>query len=67
MTDEFDRSVERIEALYERVKAARARLEAAGDDGETAIDVIAELSELTREVETEIARAKREAEPDADA
>ena len=63
MTEE---SIGRGEELLARLEAARARLEAT-EDGETAIDVLAELSEITKEVEAEIERARRDAQSDADA
>ena len=63
MTDD---SLTRVEELYARLQAARAKLEAT-DDPESAIDVVAELSEIAKEVEEETARLRREAEPDASA
>ena len=63
MTDD---SLSRVEELYARLQAARAKLEAT-DDPESAIDVVAELSEISKQVEEEIARIRRDAEPDADA
>ena len=63
MTDD---SLSRVEELYARLQAARAKLEAT-DDPESAIDVVAELSEISKQVEEEIARIRRDVEPDADA
>jgi len=63
MTDD---SLTRVEELYARLQAARAKLEAT-DDPESAIDVVAELSEIAKQVEEEIARIRRDAEPDAGA
>ena len=63
MTDD---SLARVEELYARLQAARAKLEAT-DDPESAIDVVAELSEISKQVEDEIARIRRDAEPDATA
>ena len=63
MTDD---SLARVEELYARLQAARAKLEAT-DDPESAIDVVAELSEIAKQVEEETARLRREAEPDAPA
>ena len=54
-------SLRRAEDLLEKLEAARARLEAT-DDPEAAIEVLGELSDLAREVEAELARAKREAD-----
>jgi poly(A) polymerase Pap1 len=54
-------SLKRAEELLEKLEAARARLEST-DDPDTAIEVLSELSELAREVEAELTRAKREAD-----
>ena len=54
-------SLRRAEELLEKLEAARARLEAT-EDPDAAIDVLSELSELAREVEAELTRAKREAD-----
>jgi hypothetical protein len=56
-----DESLRRAEELLEKLEAARARLEST-DDPEAAIEVLSELSELAREVEAELTRAKREAD-----
>jgi hypothetical protein len=61
-----DDSLTRVEELYARLQAARAKLEAT-DDPESAIDVVAELSEISKQVEEEIARIRRDMEPDATA
>ena len=61
-----DDSLTRVEELYARLQAARAKLDAT-DDPESAIDVVAELSEIAKQVEEETARLRREAEPDAPA
>ena len=61
-----DDSLTRVEELYARLQAARAKLEAT-DDPESAIDVVAELSEIAKQVEEETARLRRDAEPDAPA
>ena len=62
-----DESLERAEALLAQLDATRAELEALDedDDPEKAIDILARLSEIAKEVEAELARAKREAEADA--
>ncbi len=64
-----EESLERAEALLEQLDATRAELEALDedDDPDKAIDILARLSEIAKEVEAELARAKREAEADADA
>ena len=64
-----EESLERAEALLAQLDATRAELEALDedDDPDRAIDILARLSEIAKEVEAELARAKREAEADADA
>lgn len=59
-------SLRRAEELLTKVEQARARLDES-DDPDAALDVLAELAELAKQVEGEIQRAKREAEADADA
>ncbi len=54
-------SLRRAEELLEKLEVARARLEAT-EDPDAAIEVLSELSELAREVEAELTRAKREAD-----
>jgi hypothetical protein len=54
----------RLEELLDRLEQARARLDAL-DDPEQAVDVLGELSELAKEVQAEIERARREAPGDA--
>jgi hypothetical protein len=54
-------ALKNAELLLDRLEAARAKLEATQDPQE-AVDVLAELSEIAKEVEAEVARAKREAE-----
>ena len=61
-----EESLQRAEQLLERLDEARARLEAT-QDPEAALAILAELSEIAKEVEGEIQRAKRDAEADADA
>jgi hypothetical protein len=56
-----DESLRNAELLLDRLEAARAKLEATTDPAE-AVDVLAELSEIAKEVEAEVARAKREAD-----
>jgi hypothetical protein len=56
-----DESLKRAEELLDKLEAARARLEST-DDPDAAIEVLSELSELAREVEAELTRAKREAD-----
>jgi hypothetical protein len=56
-----EESLKRAEGLLEKLEAARAKLEST-DDPDAAIAVLSELSELAREVEAELTRAKREAD-----
>jgi hypothetical protein len=56
-----EEALRNAEALLDRLEAARAKLEATTDPHE-AVDVLAELSEIAKEVEAEVQRAKREAE-----
>jgi hypothetical protein len=50
----------RLQDLLARLEDARARLEAIEDPDE-AVDVLGELSELARDVQAEIEKARREA------
>ena len=59
-----DESLARAEDLLARLEAARVRLDGT-EDPEQAIDVLQELSELAKEVEAELQRARRAAETDA--
>lgn len=56
-----EESLKRAEELLERLEEARVKLESTTDP-EAAIEVLGQLSELAREVETELTRAKREAD-----
>jgi hypothetical protein len=49
------------EELLDRLERTRARLEQTSDPDE-AIEVLAELSEIAKEVESQLQQAKREAE-----
>jgi hypothetical protein len=57
-------SLRRAEELLERLERTRAELEriAGADDPDAAIDVLAQLAEIAKEVEAELARARREAD-----
>jgi hypothetical protein len=57
-----EESLGRAEELLGRLETVRAKLEATEDPDE-AIAVLSELSEIAREVEAELERARREAEP----
>ena len=59
-----DDALTRAEELLERLKSTRAELErlAAEEDAEAAVDVLAELAELAKEVESELTKARRRAD-----
>ncbi|MDP9304438.1 MAG: hypothetical protein M3O92_08005 [Actinomycetota bacterium] len=61
-------SLSRAEELLARLERARAELErlSQANDAEKALDVLAELSELTKAIEEELQNAKRVAETDAE-
>jgi hypothetical protein len=61
-------SLARAEELLARLEKARAELDqlALADDAERALDVLTELAELSKAIEEELQRAKREAEADAE-
>ena len=62
-----DEPLARAEELLARLEAARAELErlSQADDAERALDILGELAELSKEIEGELQRAKRDAETDA--
>jgi hypothetical protein len=53
-------SLKRAEDLLEKLERTRARLEQT-EDPEAAIEVLSELAEIAKQVEAELARARREA------
>jgi exonuclease VII small subunit len=55
-------SLSRAEELLARLETARAKLEETEDPDE-AIKILSELAEIARQVETELERARRDAEP----
>jgi len=59
-----EESLSNAEHLLARLEAARVRHEQT-DDAEQAIEILQELAELARDVETELQRAKRAAETEA--
>jgi hypothetical protein len=61
-------SLARAEQLLARLEQARAELErlSEADDAERALDVLTELSELSKAIEEELQSAKRRAEADAE-
>jgi hypothetical protein len=61
MSNPAEESLRRAEELLERLEQARARLEETSDP-EQAIEVLAELAEIAKQVEAQIEQARREAE-----
>ena len=61
-------SLSRAEELLARLEKTRAELErlSQANDAEKALDVLAELSELSKAIEEELQNAKRIAETDAE-
>ena len=61
-------ALNKAEELLERLEVARAELErlSQADDAEKALDILGELAELSKAIEEELQRAKREAEVDAE-
>ncbi len=62
--NETEEALGRAEELLERLKATREELErlAAAENAEAAVDVLAKLAELAKEVELELAKARSRAE-----
>jgi hypothetical protein len=63
-----EESLARAEELLARLEKARAELErlSQADDADKALDVLGELADLSKAIEEELQRAKREAETDAE-
>jgi hypothetical protein len=59
-----EESLSKAEDLLARLEAARERLDGT-QDPDQAIELLQELAELAKEVETELQRAKRAAETEA--
>jgi hypothetical protein len=59
-----DAALARAEELLERLKATRDELErlAAAEDAESAVEVLAELADLAKEVEAELTKARTRAD-----
>jgi hypothetical protein len=55
-----EESLQRAEALLERLEKTRQELEST-QDPDRAIEILGELAEIAREVEAELSRAKQEA------
>jgi hypothetical protein len=60
VTTPAEDALRRAEELLERLEQTRAKLEATSDP-EQAIDTLAELAEIAKQVEAEIEQARREA------
>jgi hypothetical protein len=54
-----EESLKRAEELLERLEKTRERLETA--DPEAAIDILAELADIAKQVEAELEQARRDA------
>jgi hypothetical protein len=61
LTTPADESLQRAEELLKRLDDARARLEQTEDPND-AVEVLQELSQIAKDVEAEIQRARREAD-----
>ena len=55
-----DESLKRAEDLLERLERTRQELEST-QDPDRAIEILSELAEIAKQVEAELARAKKEA------
>jgi hypothetical protein len=68
VSESAEEALGRAEQLLARLEAARAELEqlSQAEDAERALDVLGELAELSKAIEEELQRAKREAETDAE-
>ena len=64
MSGTADEALGRAEELLERLKTTRAELErlAAEENAEEAVEVLTELAELAKEVESELAKARARAD-----
>ncbi len=62
-----EESLQRAEELLARLEQTRGELQRLADDEEPerAIEVLGQLAELAKQVEAELARAKRQADVDA--
>ena len=66
---EAEQALAKAEELLERLRLRREELErlAAEEDADAAVDVLAELAEIAKEVELELSRARARADSPADA
>jgi hypothetical protein len=64
-----EESLARAEELLARLESTRAELEqlSEANDAERALEILGELADLSRRVEEELQRAKRQAEEENDA
>ena len=60
MSSGAEESLQRAESLLERLERSRQELEST-QDPDRAIEILSELAEIAREVEAELAQAKKEA------
>lgn len=69
MSSSSEDALTRAEQLLQRLESTRAELEKLSqtDDADRALEILVELSDLSRQVEEELQRAKRQAEEEADA
>ena len=59
MSSGAEESLQRAEGLLERLEHSRQELEST-QDPDRAIEILSELAEIAREVEAELARAKKD-------
>ena len=69
MNSMSDDALTRAEQLLQRLESTRGELEKLSqtDDADRALEILSELADLSRQVEEELQRAKRQAEEEADA
>jgi hypothetical protein len=65
-TPRADEALAQAEELLARLDRARQRLEST-EDPESAIEVLSELNEIAKQIESAVSEAKRRAEAEADA
>ena len=68
MSAASDESLQRVEELLERLRTRVDALETSADSGgdvDEAVDGLAEIAELAREIETELQRARQAADAGA--